>query len=381
MIDNKKITIGIVIIIVVLVVAFFTLKPQADEKDPIKIGGLLYLTGPIAAFGEFTQNAINIAVDEVNSTGGVRGREIEVLIQDHAYDPKRTVPIYQFFNTQGVEFYFMDGIAAANVPPLIRENNHFSIVPSVLYPSYYDNNPLTCRLALTARSYGPEIIKYISEKYPNPKVGILVMNNEYGVSLEDELKIALEKIGGSAVVTEKYDQTSGDFRTQITKLKSRESEMDVLVAVNIANTVEPMFEQMIEQDIKVPIVTDNWTAVNPELRNKSLVEGVTYIDYEYQPELQHNDSEKTRNFKIEYKKRHGVDPSPHAANGYDAITLLARAMNEAEELTPESVSNYLINDLGEYEGVGGPMKFTSDCEVERPIHVRTIKNGETITIR
>lgn len=57
------------------------------EGEPIKIGLLQPLTGPVSAAGIAIKDAAEIAVEEVNEAGGINGRPIELAIEDTANDP------------------------------------------------------------------------------------------------------------------------------------------------------------------------------------------------------------------------------------------------------------------------------------------------------
>lgn len=379
---NKKI-IWLIIFLVVASVAYWWWGGSKKEVsgEPIKVGVVTFPTGPLAAFGQISINAINLAVEEINKAGGVNGRQVEAIIEDYAYDAKLAVPAYQSLVSRGIKLFFIDGSSAAgSISPLIKENKHFSIAPSTVLPAYTDNNPLTCRLALKAQNYGPAIANFIANKFTNPRVAFLVSNNEYGKGVESEVILALEKLNGSVIIAESFDQAVGDFRTQIAKLKEKEKQIDVLVVINAANTVEAMFKQLNELKFNKPIVTDNWTAGNPQLKTKDLVEGVFYADYSYSPEAQEQDLSATAEFKKGYFEKYNSNPSPHAANSYDAIKILLLAVAEVGDNDPEAISDFLVNKLGEYNGVGGKFTFDSDCEVSRDIKMRVINKGEVETI-
>ena len=51
-------------------------------EDPIRIGGIYILSGSAATYGEFAQKGINLAVDEINATGGILGRQVEMIYED-----------------------------------------------------------------------------------------------------------------------------------------------------------------------------------------------------------------------------------------------------------------------------------------------------------
>lgn len=57
------------------------LHASADEH-PIRLGAIYILSGSAATYGEFAQRGINLAIQEINSSGGVNGRDLELVIED-----------------------------------------------------------------------------------------------------------------------------------------------------------------------------------------------------------------------------------------------------------------------------------------------------------
>ena len=57
----------------------------------IVLGTITDLSGPVANYGKESRNGMNMAVDEINAKGGVQGRKIRLLVEDHGYEPKRAV--------------------------------------------------------------------------------------------------------------------------------------------------------------------------------------------------------------------------------------------------------------------------------------------------
>lgn len=54
----------------------------ASAEDPIRFGGIYILSGSAATYGEFAQRGINLAVEEINASGGILGRQVEVIYED-----------------------------------------------------------------------------------------------------------------------------------------------------------------------------------------------------------------------------------------------------------------------------------------------------------
>lgn len=378
---STKLIIGIFIVLIVIVGGYFVFWKKS-QSDVIKIGGVQYLTGPAAAFGQISNNAVNMAVDRINENGGINGKKIELVTEDYGYDPKAAVSAYQKLANEGIKIFFIDGSAAlGGVAPLVRNDKNLSFAPSATLPSYTDNNPLTCRLGLTANNYAPAMAVFISGKFSKPRVGFLMSNNEYGLGIEQKVKEEVEKNSGEVIVTENFDMAATDFRTNVAKVKSQMNKIDILVVTNIGKTIEPLLKQLKESGFSKPIITENWTVQNPELKTISLAEGIYFVDYDYVPEIQQNDSDITKNFKQNWFDKYNQYPSPHAANSYDSVNLLMLAIKNTNSVEPNTISDYLINKIGEYSGVGGNLKFNNDCEVQRPITMRVIKNGKSELVR
>ena len=67
-------------------------KPAA-ETGPIKIGEYGSLTGSTATFGISTRNGVQLAIDEINAAGGVKGRQLQVLVEDDQGKPEEAAAV------------------------------------------------------------------------------------------------------------------------------------------------------------------------------------------------------------------------------------------------------------------------------------------------
>jgi branched-chain amino acid transport system substrate-binding protein len=213
------------------------------------------------------------------------------------------------------------------------------------------------------------------------KAVLLLPNNEYGKGLADEFDKAFTDRGGKTTFEEFYDASGpSDFRTNITKIKSYLSEADFLVTVNVANTVEPLFQQLATIGWNKPIISDYNTVQNPSLKDKKLVEGVTFVDWTYTPEPSLSDSEVTKTFKQRYVADYNKNPTVAAAGYYDGVKVLLDALKTVGS-DPQKVSNY-IQGLKDYSVVTGTIKsFDSDCQAIRSNTMRQVKDGQVVDVQ
>lgn len=373
--------IAIVIIIVGGYYLFFNKKEPAST-EPIKIGGAYILSGAVAHYGEIQMHASQLAIDEINAAGGINGRKLELITEDTAYDPKRALDAYQALKLKGVKFFIMDGSpVVATLGKKVLEDGNFAIAQGATVPSYKDGSNLTCRIALTADQFAPSIANLVFNKLGFKKIAILTMDNEYGRSMEGEFKKSFAEKGGSVVITEVFQTSEGDLRTQITKIKGKQAEIDALFLINAANTVEVTFRQLSELGWSKPIVSDVWTARNPQMKNIELVEGVIFADYQYNPDDESQDSKKAREFKEKYRAKFPEAPAYLAAAVYDSIYILAGAFKEVGDSDPKAVADY-VSSIKDFPGVTGVFSFDKkDCEVSREVFFRKVEGSKVISIQ
>ena len=79
-------------------------------KTEIVVGSIQDLSGPIAAFGKQARNGLVMRADEINAVGGVNGRKIKLIVEDHGYDPRRALLAAQKLITQDKIFALLGHI-------------------------------------------------------------------------------------------------------------------------------------------------------------------------------------------------------------------------------------------------------------------------------
>jgi len=120
---NKKAWTGLAAIATVLVALLVIWGLSRNQSGSIKIGATLPLTGDAAAWGKNTQQGIDLAVEEINTKGGVLGRTIEIIYEDTQALPKEGVTAYRKLTTvDGVQAIIDDSVSGITLAmaPLAR---------------------------------------------------------------------------------------------------------------------------------------------------------------------------------------------------------------------------------------------------------------------
>jgi branched-chain amino acid transport system substrate-binding protein len=243
-------------------------------------------------------------------------------------------------------------------------------------PVYNDNEKDTCRIALTSKQFGPVVASTLIDASMD-RIAFLAINNEYGRGMVENISRNMSKNNQENIITEYYESTAVDFKTQISKLVAKNSDIDALFVINPSASVEPMFQQLKSLGWNKPIASDYYTIQNPNMKNLSLAEGVMIFDYDYTRAIRDTDTAQQQLFKKTYKERFGKDPVFIAAATYDALLIMAEGLRNGTHDNPSSAGQY-ISSLKDYRGITGTLAFDNDCEVSRTIKLRKVLNASIV---
>ena len=145
---------------------------QAQGKgvtdNEIVLGTVTDLSGPIANYGKESRNGMNMAVEEINAKGGIHGRKIKLLVEDHGYEPRRAVLAAQKLITQGNVFAILGHLGTATnmaALPFLLENKVFNFMPQGASRELYDPpSPYKVALAPSYFSMSASTLDFMMKK-------------------------------------------------------------------------------------------------------------------------------------------------------------------------------------------------------------------------
>jgi len=342
---NRKllIVILIVIILIILIVVFSLQKPK---EDVIKIGFILPLSGNAAIFGEVERTVTDIAVGEINSTGGINGKKIQVIYEDGGCNQKDAVSAVQKLLLDPDIKIIMPLCSAETlaVAPITQEKKILTFVAWANHPDISNTGSYIFRNAVSDELTGELLASTIREDYD--KVGIIYEQTDYSVGLKNVFKQKFEELGGE-VIEEGFLQDAKDMRTQITKLISENIDV-IFVDPNTSIAGSIILKQLKEQGYNGEIYV-NFIGSNPEIQKMPEVEGAIFYSDPYIPD------NKIKKYVLEkYKEKTGKPPAFEypALSRYDVLYVLKQAIeNVGGDST--AIRDYLLSHsftgaLGEF---------------------------------
>jgi len=356
-----------IIIVVALSLVFVTVRYQKPQQNNIKIGAILPLTGDIASYGKSAQNGIELALGQLK-IDSLNKIKIEIEFQDSKGDKETAVGIMQKFATSD-KYPVVIGEAASSITkamiPIATSNKTLQISPISSSPDLTDNDYFF-RVCPSDAFQASISAKWMFEDGAK-NVGILYVNNAWGISLMELFKSNYKSRGGEIKDVEASNEGDKDFRTQIVKLLN--SGINAIYCPTYGKEGGLILKQLKELGNKFPVYgADVWSSPELLATAKNAAEGIKIVK---PSELSSN---SYNSFKSEYQAKYKIAPDVYAAYSYDLLMILNQAFNSGA-ISGEQVKSFLLN-MKVYYGVTGPTKFDSngDCNT-KPFIKQIIKDG------
>lgn len=373
-VDQKFPVFLIVVLIVTLSFAIIFSGCVKKEEKEIKIGAILPLTGDAALYGKSIKKGIDLAVDQINSKGGIKGSKVSVIFEDSKAVPADGVAAFQkLINIHKVSAVIGDAVSSVTLAfaPIAEKNKIVILSPLSSSPVLTDAGDFIFR-NVPSDLYGGKVAAYFAVKDQGwKKLAILYINNDFGVGLKRVFSENVETLGSEIVASDAYEQGAKDFRTQLLKIKSTNPEAVFIVGYG---EVPQILIQAKEIGLKTKFLgTGLLEDPNVIKLAKNAAEGIYFTQLQYDASL--TDS-LVKDFVDAFTKKYNAKPDIIAAYGYDAMKVLTYAM-EGSNLTSEGIRDQLYK-VKNYHGVTGDITFDKNGDVIQPMGIKTVRNGEFV---
>lgn len=376
---NKKTKTLWIVLIVAAVTAILLLRYRtqpnnggAPTAQVVQLGAVLPLTGEVASYGTGSKEGVEFAVDEVNKAQSKY--RFEVAFEDSKGDPKTALSALQnLLATKKPVALIGENVSSATLAmvPVIDAAKIVLVSPSASAPSLAGKSRYFFRVFPSDSEEGDFIVSAIKKRVPEAKVGIVYVNNDYGVGLK-EVFISKAKEGGLAVLGAfGYEKGSTDFRPILAKVKSLKPNVIYI----------PSYYQdgaaLLKQARELGITASFWGATANEDPQFLAIAGQSAEGFHY-PVAAAYDAKSSdahvKAFVTNFQASRGKEPGLLAALGYDSAKLILDGIL-ANGPTSEGIREFITGQKS-YLGVSGTMTFDEMGEVHKPILLKSVKNGK-----
>ncbi len=341
-----------VLAIVALALCCFTGCGEKAENTAIKIGGTGPLTGGAAIYGNAVYNAAKIAVEEINALGGI---QFEVKYEDDVHDPEKAVNAYNSLKDWDMQIFLGSVTSKPGEATSVNANEDhiFYLTPSGSSTNILGGvaDPLTGNVDIARKdnvfqmcfmdpNQGEASATYISEQKLGEKIAVIYKNDDvYSTGIYNSFKAKADELKLNIVSTTTFtEDTKTDFSVQVAAAKDAGADLVFL----------PMYYEsaaLILKEAKDTGYAPKFFGVDGmdgiltlEGFDKSLAEGVMLLT----PFNADADDDATKAFVAKYKEEYGEIPNQFAADAYDCIYAIYKALDNGEALKDGDTFNYNI---------------------------------------
>ena len=366
-------------VLALLVSCGFLFSSTALAQDTIKIGFFAPITGPAAADGASAKNAVELGVKDVNASGGIKGKKVELIVYDDRLKGEEAVAIANKLiekdKVVGVVSGSYSGPTRVSAPifqkagmPMVAG---YAVHPDVTWdPNTKKPNDFMFRNGFLGEIEGAAAAQFAVKDLKAQKISMIYMDNDFGRSISAGFAARAEKLGAKILAKEMYKfPGEKDFRPFLTRIK--EGNPDVIFAAGYYNEAASIVRQAKELGIKAQILGEEGFDSPKFLEIAGpAAEGViiaTNLDRDDPRPL-------VQNFIKNYKEAYKEDADMVGASSYDAFMILVDAIKKAG--TDAKAIQKALLETKDYNGLTGKISRFVEGEVVKPVQIQVVKEGK-----
>lgn len=348
---------------------------KASKNSAVNIAVVAPITGKYSDFGQDIVNGVRLAVDEVNSKGGINGRQIQLIVEDEKSGENEAVAAAHLVagktDVVGVIGHGSSGatLAASSV---YNDNNLALVVPAATNPKITQQGFKNIfRVPITDDLQGPAILDFVLDQLHASKIVIVHNKGAYGEGIANEFQKALHARGLTELTLEGVNPDDKDFRAVLTTIKTLSPEVIFYGGEHPDAAV--LLRQAREVGLTARFVMGDG-CFSPELialggaaTEDSIVSNIAPLD---------SPSPEAAKFYTTFLAKHGKIVA-FAPLAYEAAGILMDAVSKAKEPTREGVLKALQSPSYTYTGILGITQFSANGDSKgRKVFFHVVKDGK-----
>jgi len=332
--------------------------PYSWAQETLKVGIILPLTGEKAKFGEIEKKSFEMAQEEINAAGGVKGKKLELAFEDDTGRPDVARAAAEKLITRdkvlmlgggygSSETFAIAGVAQQNRMPFLVNTGSDNKITERKWDYVFRLNPPVSDYSKGLESFLTDVVK--------PKTAVILYEStNFGTAGSKEFAEVCKRLGIKLVLSEGYQSGGVDFKPILVKVK--QANPDVVYMISYLMDASLLMKQCMELRIQPKLFVGGAAGFTlPEFQANcgKASERVFSATLWYQTLPYKGAKEYYDNFG----KKFGKETEYHGAEAYAAAYVIADALSRAKSMGPDDIREALAGT--DMMTVFGPVKFTS----------------------
>jgi len=350
--------------------------PSLAQQPPVRIVGLVELSGTGATSGTNFDNGVKLAVKEINATGGILGRKVEYTSSDTQSAPQTAKALAQKAVDEGA-YVVMGPVFSGSILVSMAETRRAEI------PNFtggegaaitQQGNPYIFRTSFTQSTAMPKVARYIKDTVKAKTVAMVWVNNDFGKGGRDTMMKALEAQGIKVAADISTDPGQVDFSGAVLKVKQSNADA-VFVYTNEEESARALRE-LKKQGYDKPIIGETTLTSQKviELAGDAANGAVAHVGLTAdapQPTIKAFDERFQKEYK--YKTDH------NGLKGYSAMYIVKAVTEKIGKFDPKAFAAAMHGvtlSSKDYPGVLLDVTFDQNGDLDRESFMTKVVNGK-----
>ena len=324
--------------------------------DTLDLSIPLPLTGGQAKFGEMEKKSYEIAAEEINAKGGIKGKKVVLTFEDSQGKPEISRAIAEKLidvKKQPVLFGDYSSSCSKAIAAVANERKvPYLVVTGADDSITQQNYKYVFRMNPSNAYYATGLISFMKEVVKPKSVAILYESSDFGTSGAEDMAKQAEKMGMKVLVKEKYEKGAVDFKPILSKVKA--ARPDVIYMVSYVMDASLFMKQIKELRIDAKLFAGGAAgfAIPEFIDNaKDAAEYVVTATL-WSPQVKYKGAKE---FAEKYKKKYADYPSYHGAEAYSALYVIKDVLERSKSMKPDDIRDAM--KATKMETAFGPIKF------------------------
>ena len=339
----------------------------------VEIGALVPMSGEQSSYGRVIRQGIETAAAEINEGGGIQGKKIDILFRDTHGEKERGKAVARELVDIGVPVIIGAVVSRVtlSIAPIIDENGVILLSPASSSPTLSGISKYFFRNYPSDVLEGEFTAEYVRDMLGLKSIVILALDDVYSRGLTKVFATRFQDEGDRIVETIFYDR-----QTNFLELNERLSELsyDGIYLAGYPHDMAQVLKAISDRQDKRPVVSVgafNSTVILQEAGEAA--EGVIFPQPPFDPE---SSTEEVRRFVRRFRAMFDETPDVFAAHGYDALHLIARAIDRHGRYPDDIVLG--LRSASGYRGVSGVTSFDGRGDVLKTPEMYEVKGGQFV---
>ena len=307
-------------------------------QDVLKFGIPLPLTGTNAKFGEIEKKSYEIALEEINAKGGIKGKKVVLEFEDSQGKPEISRSIVERLidvKKQPVIFGEYSSSSSKAVAAVAEERKvPYMVVTGATDDITQQNYKYVFRMNPTNAYYATGLLSFFKEVVKPQSIAILYESSDFGTSGAEDMVKQAQKVGIKVLVKEQYEKGAVDFKPILSKVKA--AKPDVIYMVSYVMDAALLMRQIKELRIDANLYAGGAAgfAIPEFIQNAKEASELAVTATLWSPQVAYPGAKE---YAEKYKKLHKDYPSYHGAEAYAALYVIKDVLERAKTWKPDDI--------------------------------------------